>query len=608
MLRVINQFCHGYTYVPVAVALESQGLFRFLGNGQHSFEDLSTVLAANAGPLRVALDMLEVLEWVHREGDLYSLAAKAADLSYLPAKIVELYTYSPEELVGTKQGAGVLSPWLERVTQGWDCEGPLSLMLDGVVLLPTLIGMIQSGLLESLVKGDRQTLPCVEALKNTFLFKKWATVADDGLTLGGVGKFMLGRAMIGGVTVSYRPLLRQMNEILFGDASRVLLGHGHTEGHVDRTLNVQSSGFQHERFFAEIDKVVLDRFTGASSADARPQFIADMGCGDGSLLKRINSVIVNSGKSVRLIGIDLNQAALDQTAKNMGELPCLLIPGDVAEPADCVESLKGKIGEGVNETLHVRSFLDHNRPYKLPVDEAEAVARRNFMYTSIGISHEGGLIAPESLQQNLVEHLRCWADIMGESGLLCLEVHSMSSWAKREFFDLAEGFHFDALHAFSRQYLCDPPTFLSAMAEAGLFPRGEVRQQPAGMPYTRITLGFYEPKPYSARPARAGDLLRLKEGFCFKPGGLDAQGREEAIRSNNCWSFTLLDEQKDVVAMAFCKSTELDAKEFSRSVYFNSVGATSPRWREILLSHCQAFFRLHEGAVIFPDLSEEAVF
>lgn len=601
MLRVLNQFSHGYTFVPVAIALESRGVFTLLeGQDAMSFPDLVGKAGINPGPCRVALEMLEVMGWVRREGDRFGLTPKAKEREHIPSALLEMLSMSPVDLVGTMRGAEILVPWLGQIERGWGCDAPLSLLLDGVVLLPTLIGLAQCQGMNALLEGDASLLPAFASMRGTLVAKKWATQDEDGFTLNGVGKFMSGRAMVGGVTVSYRPLLFRMEEYLFGDADAVLQTGADGEGHIDRSLNVLSSGFQHERFFAEMDKVILSLFCGEELHAAKPTYVADMGCGDGSLLKRIHERVTSEGGNVSLIGLDYNQAALVETEKNLGELPSLLMHGDVARPDEVVTNFREMTGDDEGRVLHVRSFLDHNRPYVSP---SEAPLPRPMGFGGIAIGEGGALIPAAELQQNLVEHLAGWAGIVGESGLLCLEVHAMSPQAKQDFFDLAEGFHFDALHAFSRQYLCSPQAFLAAMAEAGLFPEGLVRKQPKGMPYTRITLGHYKPKPYTIGAALGDDFKTISEaGWASEFKGLKAA--LESLKHDEFEGFVVKDQAGEVCGVAICEKAMCNDKEHAWSVSMKELFALDIHWRDVLMDHCKAYYSLHEGDIEFGGFED----
>jgi len=97
--------------------------------------------------------------------------------------------------------------------------------------------------------------------------------------------------------------------------------------------------------------------------------------------------------------------------------------GDVADLAmDIASVLRRQLAMIEAEMVHVRSFLDHNRPYSSPANYVPGTRRA----TSTGaFCHFGEEIAPDELEENLVRHLRRWAPYVGRFGLLVLELHTL---------------------------------------------------------------------------------------------------------------------------------------------------------------------------------------
>jgi hypothetical protein len=602
MLRVLNQYCHGYTFIPVASALEIGGFFELLKDEQSiTLEEITSKLDANPGPLFVALEMLTVLDWVCFEGNHYRAGPNWDNHNLIDPEMVELYSISPLALVTTDKGGELLSRWLARVSFGWECEPPLSLLLDAPVMLSMLIGIVQSNQAKGIAANDALTFPAVDAMREVLLRKKWAVMKEDVFQLNGVGKFMIGRAMVCGVTVSYRPLLHSMETILFGNSNELLITHGGTERHIDRILNVQSSGFQHEKYFAEMEKVLRKVFD-PERPDEHPCYFADMGCGDGSLLKRLHGVASELGHStVTMIGIDLNQLALDEAEKTLSNLPRRLMKGNIADPEQLLHDFIDEVNDTPDRILHLRSFLDHNRSYIKPIDSVAVESRQRVFTKNCGIGIDGSLIPYNELQQNLVEHLRRWANIMtNKNGLLCLEVHSMSRSAKAANFELAEGFHFDALHAFSRQFLCEPQFFYAAMAEVGLFPMHGIYRYPKGLPYTRITLDYYERKSYTIRFAHSADISHLEKAD-WSPIEFVVKEIEKNIEAEPQSCFTVLNENGYIMGLLMCKTGRYNEELKLRNVSMIGLATQSSKWGDRLLRHSREYFSLQEGELVFTD-------
>ncbi len=617
MLRVLNQFGHGYVFAPMAAALRAGGLFQVLDSDRpRLLDDMVRELGANAGPVRVGLDMLRVMDWVRLGPSGWILGPEAQGLAAVPDDVLDLYAHAPADLVTSPALACVLSDQLDRVVRGWGCPAPLSLFLDGMVLLPLLVGAAQTGTIGALSSGDDGALPALDAVRRFLEARKWGATGDDGFALGGAGKFMFGRALVGGVTVSYRPMLRRLPDLFFGDADAVFAADGSGECHVDRSLNVLASGFSHGKYFAELDGLVLRACGPEVPPERRPSHVADMGCGDGSLLKRIHGLLGDAPNPPVMVGLDLNRAALEAASGTLADVPHLLLTADVGNPHGLMQALVGRMGHAPGAILHVRSFLDHNRVYAPPRDTTAARDRERLGLGGVGVGPGGSLIPAGFLQQGLVEHLRAWADILGpDGGLLCLEVHAMSHWAKAASLEMAEGLHFDALHALSRQYLCEPLAFVAAMAEAGLFPEGGLRAQPRGFSYARITVGHYRRRPYSVRFAAEGDVVALAEAVWEQDTLVPADVALRLVREHSTSCFTALDEAGNPRAMLLCESGPLDEESLTRPVALRGLAALEPGWTGVLLRHCRTCFELQDGEPSFagplavpapePDVNEE---
>ena len=136
---------------------------------------------------------------------------------------------------------------------------------------------------------------------------------------------MIERSLITATVASYRPMLMNIAEVIFGNCAAVFQrdAAGH-ETHVDRTLNVMGSGFQHERYFDQMEEAILAVFNREPYED-QPRYVADMGCGDGTLLRKIYDLIkakslrgkVLDRYPVKLIGVDYNAQALEATARTL---------------------------------------------------------------------------------------------------------------------------------------------------------------------------------------------------------------------------------------------------------------------------------------------------
>ncbi|WP_424100296.1 methyltransferase [Moorena producens] len=517
MLDKINRYAHGFVAVPVICACSEAGVFELLSQKKSlKLEEIVEHLAANSGHLMVAMRLLESLSFLYRsQAEEYILTEQSQQHQIIPKALMSLYKY-PFELYLKGEVETGISNWINCSSRRWDTENSLlSDLLDGVLLIPLLLELKKQNLLDESKKiFNTLTNSLKQELSTLFINLGWAEEKTEGLYLTDIGRFMRDRSLNLGTTASYAPMLLQMKELLFGNPQRVFQRNKtEKERHVNRTLNVVASGFQHEKFFADTDKIIISIFN-QQPIEEQPSYIVDMGCGDGTLLKRIYKIIkqfsargkVLTEYPIIMVGVDYNQEALDVTDKNLVDIPHLVIPGDIGAPEKLLEQLKAQ-GIEPEKVLHIRSFLDHDRPFIAPKNTEIAQARSQLDYQVVDVDREGKLIPPHIAVQSLVEHLERWSSIITRHGLLLLEVHSLTPAVVKEYLDESESLHFDAYHAFSMQHLVEADVFLMAAAEVGLFSRKEAfRKYPKTLPLTRITVNHFEKREYQIRYATVKDI------------------------------------------------------------------------------------------------------
>jgi hypothetical protein len=167
------------------------------------------------------------------------------------------------------------------------------------------------------------------------------------------------------------------------------------------------------------------------------------------------------------IGADFNKVArraAKQTLRQAGVPAFHVIPGDINRPAQLARDLEA-LDLDVHDLLHIRSFLDHNRPYSRL---AQYVAGSRAPRTSGAFAYLGDEIPADELEENLVRHLRRWAPYIARFGLLVLELHTLPPDATSANLDRTPAVAYDGTHGFSDQYLVELPVFLACAREAGL--------------------------------------------------------------------------------------------------------------------------------------------
>ena len=515
MLDVVNRLADGFVAVPVIEACRRCGLFLAMSSGPKSAAALANELHANEGHLRVALRLLEGLGWVDGSvADAFRLSPLGeAQTAAIPSDLDEMLAGLPGDVAS---GAPGLAGWLRRCASGWadhEAPHPMADLLDGALLAPVLGELSRRGGARSLDLGEDLFGPdsTVELLR-LFEARGWAEAHEPRPRLNPAGAYLLESGGKLGVTLSYWPMLRQMDTLLFGNAASVFErdSDGH-ERHLDRRLNIFGSAAQHGGFFREMEDAVVDYFDSLP-LEAQPSHIADLGCGDGTLLRRLHAAVATRARRgaalaqhpLTLIAADYNQASLDEAARNLSDLPHLTVRADIGDPSKFISELAAN-GVDPKAVLHVRSFVDHDRPL-LPPRDIMALARwRPCRDTGAHVDAAGGAIEPAVAVQSLVEHLAHWREAVQGHGLLLLEVHCVQPRTIRRLNHATEALHFDAYHGFSGQHLVEASTFMLAAAGAGLVPQTHaVRRFPRLARYTRITLNSTcrGPVPHPARGRR----------------------------------------------------------------------------------------------------------
>ncbi len=528
MLDIINRYAHGFVAIPLIVSCKQKGLFELMERHQKvTLEQIVVELKANSGHIQVALRLLRSLSWIEQndQGE-YQLTTKAK-YGEIPTDSVSLLKLPIASYLNGEQPEGLLQPWIERSRQRWGVsEELIADFIDGLLLLPILNGLNHKFHLSRQDLGDE--IPWLTTLKpdvcdeiSTLLIAKgWVESQESKLLLTDAGKFIFARILITATTVSYTPMLSQMDELLFGDVSQVFQrDETGKELHLDRTLNVIASGFQHEKYFAELEEIILDIFNKLPY-EQQPKYVADMGCGDGTLLKRVYETIRDRsarGKvlgeyPLQMLGLDYNLESLQATDSTLADIPHVVVQGDIGNPGEIAHNLRQVGIHDPENILHLRSFLDHDRPFIPPQNQAQIQGRSHLTYDCVSVYPSGELIPPAVAVQSLVEHLQRWAEVVTKYGLIILEVHSLNPDVVYTFLDRCENLHFDAYQAFSMQHLVEADVFLLAAAEVGLFPKPEFSQKyPQTFPFSRITLNWLEKRPYTIRQANISDLPALVE-------------------------------------------------------------------------------------------------
>ncbi|HPQ20445.1 MAG TPA: class I SAM-dependent methyltransferase [Saprospiraceae bacterium] len=491
----------GIAVAPVANALHTTGITQvLLDEKKLSIANIAERFHGNEGYLNVALHVLASQGWldldIENDVPVYSINEKskiAFDHFYLYDDIIELMQFSenyhPRKF--ESEPFKELSKIFNKYKKNYDLQlssdpftseiqHQILAHIEGNIVGPSVVHLGMSGMfhkyfMETRFKPEEfhKHPESFTTLLDFFTFLGWFNKKKDSYEFTDKGLFFARRASAYGVTVSYIPTFRKMNDLLFGDPN--ILRINQTEGdeiHVDRAMNVWGSGGAHSTYFKVIDDVIINIFN--RDIESQPKGILDMGCGNGALLQHLYEVIESQtlrGKMLEeyplfLIGADFNEAAIKVTRANLisADIWAKVIKGDVSDPATLAQHLLEDYGIILADLLNVRSFLDHNRIWEYAEEKHKSTNAKN----TGAFASRGLRLTPSLVQQNLTEHFEKWAPHVNKFGLLVIELHTISPQLCSQNLGKTMATAYDATHGFTDQYIVDIESFHNAALDSGL--------------------------------------------------------------------------------------------------------------------------------------------
>jgi hypothetical protein len=494
----------GLVVAPTISALWERGALDPLTDapGRVTFAHLVERTHANRGYLRVALRLLRACGWLAEDppgSDAYTLTRRGRiAMTLAPPLYAEMTSYLlPKALffddvlfgAADEPVVSLVRELVQRARDGWrialhddavtaTVRDLVRGHLDGMLFGPAMVALARGGIFARLAEGavDVKELPgnaaLLGAIFDLLAARGWLLLRGKTVELTPAGRYASQIASSYGVTVSYLPTFAVLPTLLFGNPRIPRVDPNGFETLVNRAMNVWGSGGAHRTYFKRLDLIVTDIFN--RPIEQQPRGICDMGCGDGTLLAHLYRVIADQTLRGKLldshplltIGADFNKVArraAKQTLRQAGVPTFHVIPGDINRPAQLASDLE-VLDVDVHELLHIRSFLDHNRPYVRLANYAGTRTAR----TTGAFAYLGDEIAADELEENLVRHLRRWAPYIARFGLLVLELHTLPPELTCANLDRTPAVAYDGTHGFSDQYLVELPVFLDCAREAGL--------------------------------------------------------------------------------------------------------------------------------------------
>lgn len=495
----------GIVVAPTLFALFEKGVTEFLLEKESvELSVITEKFKANEGYLNVALRILCSQGWL--EQDLnngndtirYSTNERSSIVfqhAWLYRDVVELLRFSgnfhPRKF--EIEPFRVLEKIIAQYNKGYGLEPSTNdhvnairrqmlCHIEGIMVGPTTVhlgmnGMFHKYFMEASFRPEEyhSDPESFRKLLDMFTQLGWFGEKNGNYKFLEKGLFFARRASAYGVTVSYIPTLRRLDELIFGNADLLReTSKGETEQHVDRAMNVWGSGGAHAGYFNVLDEIIIDIFN--RPINEQPRGILDMGCGNGAFLEHVFTVIEHQtarGKMLEeyplfMVGADYNQEALKITKANLikADIWAKVIWGDIGRPDLLAEDLKENYNIDLHELLNVRTFLDHNRIWKAPVHESPGRVS-----TSTGaFAHRGKRISNNLVEDSLLEHLKTWQPYVKKFGLLVIELHTVPPSTVAAALGNTAATAYDATHGYSDQYILEVEVFNKIATEAGLPP------------------------------------------------------------------------------------------------------------------------------------------
>lgn len=352
--------------------------------------------------------------------------------------------------------------------------------IEGVILGPTIVhlgisGMFHKYFMETRFRPEEFHHNHLNfgQLLNILADFGWFKIINGSYEFTEHGLFFAKRASAYGVTVSYIPTLRKLDDLIF--ANPLILKKPDIEKeekHVDRAMNVWGSGGAHAAYFKIVDEIIIDLFN--KPIQEQPKGILDLGCGNGAFLQHLFSVIesqtyrgtVLEEYPLKIIGVDYNEAALKASRANLiqADIWAKIIWGDIGNPNLLAKDLQEKYAINLKDLLNVRTFLDHNRIWKTPTKNKNLrISNSTGAYAFEGYRLNNNLVS-ESLKQ----HIKKWTPYVQKFGLLLIELHTVKPELIAKNIGKTAATAYDLTHGYSDQYILEINEFETVIREAGL--------------------------------------------------------------------------------------------------------------------------------------------
>ena len=490
----------GIAIAPVAYELYLKGVFNPIVKASSiDLAELGNLFKANDGYLNVPLRLIACQGWLEYNVDnatqeiTISTNEKSemafANLSHYK-DVVELMKFSaqfhPRKFekepfeVWNRIARKFMNGYFPLSEDSVEKEVQLQILkhIEGVLVGPSTVqlgmgGMFHKYFMEmSFSPAEYHQDPeSFEQILDFLTYLGWFEKKNTTYKFTEKGLFFAKRSSAYGVTVSYIPTFRNLDELIFGNPEILKVAEGEKEKGVDREMNVWGSGGAHIAYFEKVDDIIIDLFN--KPIDEQPKGILDMGCGNGAFLIHIFDVVYHKTRRgemldehpLFLVGADYNEAALKVTRENLinADVWAKVIWGDIGNPERLAHDLKENYEMDLPNLLNVRTFLDHNRRWE---DTEEQITETSI--STGAFASKGRLLSNNEVEANLKAHFKKWKPYIDKFGLIVIELHGLDPQLTATNLGKTASTAYEATHGFSDQYILEIDSFDKVIKEVGL--------------------------------------------------------------------------------------------------------------------------------------------
>lgn len=309
--EAIFRHLDGLVVVPVAYSLFKKGILAHLLKEKTStLAQLTDEFNANKGYLNVALRVLASQGFLKYEVDNVSgnVTITSLPISEFAFSLVPMYEDTFHLLTQSSvftankmdvDSIALLEPILKKFTENYHIhfeedenlriiQEQMLMHIEGYLVGPIVVnlgmtGMFHKYFMESSFRADEfhKHPEAFAKILDFFVHLGWFSKKNDNFQFTEDGFFFAKRASAYGVTVSYLPMFKHIDNLLFGNASELRnISKNEDEIHVNREMNVWGSGGAHATYFKVIDDIIIELFNKPIAE--QPKGILDMGCGNGA--------------------------------------------------------------------------------------------------------------------------------------------------------------------------------------------------------------------------------------------------------------------------------------------------------------------------------------